>query len=85
MECRPGCGACCIAPRIVQAFHGMPNGKAAGERCVHLDDDNRCGLFNTPERPLFCRQFLAEPEVCGESRDEAMVLLQTLELESEPA
>lgn len=85
MECRPGCGACCIAPRIVQAFHGMPNGKAAGEPCVHLDADNRCALFGAPERPLFCRQFLAEPATCGESRDEALMLLQTLELESEPA
>lgn len=85
MECRAGCGACCIAPRIVQSFHGMPDGKAAGERCVHLDGGNRCALFGAPERPLFCRQFLAEPEVCGESRDEAMALLQALELESEPA
>lgn len=85
MDCRPGCGACCIAPRIVQAFHGMPDGKAAGERCIHLDADNHCGLFGEPERPLFCRQFRAEPDVCGESRDEALVLLQTLELESEPA
>lgn len=84
MECRPGCGACCIAPRIVHGFHGMPEGKAAGERCVHLDTDNLCALFGAPERPSFCRQFLAEPEVCGESRDEALMLLRILELESEP-
>jgi hypothetical protein len=85
MECRPGCGACCIAPRIVQGFFGMPNGKAAGERCVHLDAQNHCRLFGRPERPRFCEQFRAEPEICGEHRDEALALLTALEIESEPS
>lgn len=29
-ECRPGCGACCIAPSISSPIPGMPEGKAAG-------------------------------------------------------
>ncbi|HEY9032518.1 MAG TPA: YkgJ family cysteine cluster protein, partial [Pseudomonadales bacterium] len=27
MECRPGCGACCIAASLNQPFFGMPQGK----------------------------------------------------------
>src|SRR5690606_40832938 len=49
MECRPGCGACCIAPSISSAIPGMPNGKPAGVRCLHLTDANYCGLFRSEE------------------------------------
>ena len=31
MECRLGCGACCIAPGIHEPFAGMPQGKPAGK------------------------------------------------------
>ncbi|HAI50813.1 MAG TPA: zinc/iron-chelating domain-containing protein, partial [Enterobacteriaceae bacterium] len=27
MECRPDCGACCIAPSISTPIPGMPHGK----------------------------------------------------------
>lgn len=27
MDCRPGCGACCIAPSITSPIPGMPHGK----------------------------------------------------------
>ncbi len=79
MNCRAGCGACCIAPSISSPIPGMPHGKAAGVRCVQLSDDNYCGLFGKPERPAVCSAFLAEPEVCGSTREEAIRLLDWLE------
>lgn len=75
MNCRAGCGACCIAPSISSPIPGMPHGKAAGERCVHLSADNYCGLFGKPERPAVCSAFKAEPDVCGSSREQALQLL----------
>ncbi|PAS17689.1 hypothetical protein CGT75_04930, partial [Vibrio cholerae] len=50
MDCRLGCGACCIAPSISSPIPGMPNGKPAGVRCVQLNEDNLCQLFGRPER-----------------------------------
>jgi Fe-S-cluster containining protein len=32
MNCRLGCGACCIAPSISSPIPGMPQGKPAGVR-----------------------------------------------------
>jgi hypothetical protein len=80
MECREYCGACCVAPSISRPYHGMPQGKAAGQRCVHLDANLRCELFGDPRRPKFCCTFKAEPGVCGESRDQALLILAELEL-----
>ena len=57
----------------------MPDGKPAGIRCIHLSADYRCLIFDDPGRPKVCAQFKAEPEVCGTSREEAMVLLGDLE------
>ena len=85
MECRAGCGACCIVPAIHTPFFGMPGGKAAGQRCIHLTVDWLCGLFNDPRRPECCSQFLAETEYCGNDRDTALILLTSLERESDPA
>ncbi|HRZ01930.1 MAG TPA: YkgJ family cysteine cluster protein, partial [Burkholderiaceae bacterium] len=45
MNCRPGCGACCIAPSITRPLPGMPDGKPAGVPCAHLDADLRCALW----------------------------------------
>lgn len=56
----------------------MPGGKPAGVRCIHLLDNNMCALFNTPERPKVCSDFKPEKEFCGESRDEAYLILYTL-------
>ncbi|GHB10361.1 hypothetical protein GCM10009038_05170 [Salinicola rhizosphaerae] len=53
----------------------MPDGKPAGVRCVQLDDQNLCKLFNDPHRPTLCRQFDYDEAVCGESREEALVIL----------
>ena len=79
MECREHCGACCIAPSISSPIPGMPDGKPAGVACIHLSVDYRCLIFKDPNRPKVCDQFKAEPEVCGTSREEAMLLLGDLE------
>ncbi len=79
MECRPDCGACCIAPSIGSPIPGMPEGKPAGVRCIHLQPDNACGLFGRPERPAVCGDFKPDPSVCGESRDQALQLITWLE------
>lgn len=85
MQCRSGCGACCIAPSINTPFLGMPAGKPAGVRCVHLLEDYRCGLFGRPERPAACGEFQAEPDYCGTHRDEALTILTDLEAFSKPS
>ncbi len=84
MNCRPGCGACCIAPSIVRPFYGMPGGKPAGVACVHLQQDYRCALFGDPRRPELCAQFLPEPSLCADSRAQALVNLRQLEQLSLP-
>jgi uncharacterized protein len=78
--CRPGCGACCIAPSISSPIPGMPRGKPAGVRCVQLDADNLCRLFDDPRRPAVCRDFDYDPGLCGQDRDEALALIAALEL-----
>lgn len=80
MECRNHCGACCIAPSISGPLPGMPQGKAAGEPCLHLLTDMRCALFGQPERPAVCGAFAAMADVCGGSKTEAMWLINELEL-----
>jgi len=84
MECRVGCGACCIAPSITSPMPGMPDGKPAGVRCIHLTADYRCALFGKPERPTFCNDFRASEEVCGCSRQEALARLILLERVTKP-
>jgi len=79
MVCRSDCGACCIAPSITTPMPGMPQGKAAGQKCLHLDDKFLCRLWGTTERPAFCDQFKAELAYCGSHRDEAMAILTALE------
>lgn len=76
MECREGCGACCIAPSISSAIPGMPEGKPAGVACIHLTLDHRCAIFSSPLRPRVCDQFAADPQMCGENREEALTLLR---------
>ena len=79
MDCRPDCGACCIAVSISSPVPGMPDGKPAGARCIHLLDDYKCALFGNPSRPQVCSDFKAEPEFCGNSREEAMRILSSLD------
>lgn len=75
MQCRVGCGACCIAASITSPIPGMPDGKPSGIRCVNLDDLNHCTVWQHPHYPAVCRDFIAKKDVCGGSSDEA---LQTL-------
>ncbi|MBE3561271.1 MAG: YkgJ family cysteine cluster protein [Ktedonobacteraceae bacterium] len=79
MECRVGCGACCIAPSISSPIPGMPHGKPAGTRCVQLTLDNRCRLFGKPERPAVCRSLQPSAEMCGRSTRETFLHLRSLE------
>ena len=84
LECRVGCGACCIAPSISSPIPGMPNGKPAGMRCAQLTDDNRCKLFGRPERPAVCANLRPSREMCGWNRVEALMWLNDLEHATAP-
>jgi Fe-S-cluster containining protein len=84
LDCRPGCGACCVAPSITLPIPGMPHGKPAGVRCVNLDDTNRCNLWGQPSYPSFCRTFPAMADACGSTNEQAMVLLTIMERDTTP-
>lgn len=85
MECRIGCGACCIALSISSPIPGMPDGKPAGVRCVQLTEDNLCRLFGTPERPEVCNRLRPNEEMCGSTREEALAYLSFLERATAPS
>jgi uncharacterized protein len=82
--CRPGCGACCIAPSVASPIPGMPRGKPAGVRCVQLTDDLCCALYGRPERPAFCVGLRPSPDLCGATAAEAMHLIAALEAATRP-
>jgi hypothetical protein len=84
MECRTGCGACCIAPSITSPIPGMPHGKPAGVPCVQLLPDLRCSLFGRPERPAFCAGLRPHETMCGADRAEALRILTALEQATAP-
>ncbi|MAU12238.1 MAG: zinc/iron-chelating domain-containing protein [Anaerolineaceae bacterium] len=84
MDCRVGCGACCIAPSISSPIPGMPNGKPAGVRCVQLTDDNRCKLFGKPERPAVCSSLHPSIDMCGDNDTYAFEYLTELEALTSP-
>lgn len=79
MQCRNGCAACCIAPSISSAIVDMPAGKPAGMRCVQLDDDLRCKIFNDARRPAVCASLKPSVDMCGDTREYAMIFLTQLE------
>ena len=79
MECRLGCGACCIAPSISSPIPGMREGKPAGVRCIQLSDDNRCLLWRSALRPAVCSSFAPSDETCGANSEYAMRYLSQLE------
>jgi Fe-S-cluster containining protein len=83
MQCRAGCGACCIAPSISSPIPGMPSGKSAGTPCVHLDGNYLCALFESAERPEVCVRFQAGEELCGDTRTEALARLEWLERQTQ--
>ena len=84
MDCRVGCGACCIALSISSPIPGMPEGKPTGVRCVQLTDDNRCGIYGRAERPAVCVRLRPEEEMCGETAEEALAWLYALERATRP-
>ncbi len=84
MDCRSDCGACCIAPSISSPIPGMPLGKPANTRCVHLDDNMRCGIFYSPLRPAVCASLQAMREMCHHTREETLVYLIALEAVTAP-
>ncbi|HEY0333369.1 MAG TPA: YkgJ family cysteine cluster protein [Stenotrophomonas sp.] len=84
LDCREGCGACCVAPSITSPLPGMPQGKPAGVPCVQLDAAMRCGVFGRPERPGFCGSLKPSADMCGSSREQALSLLEALEIATRP-
>jgi len=84
MQCRSGCGACCIAPSITSPLPGMPEGKPAGVPCVQLLPDMRCAVFGQPERPAFCGGLQAAADMCGDHRDAALLWLTQLDASTAP-
>ncbi|MDP2805382.1 MAG: YkgJ family cysteine cluster protein [Gallionellaceae bacterium] len=84
MQCREGCGACCIAPSITSALPDMPQGKPSGVKCAQLLEDFRCAVFGKPERPPFCAGLKPSIEMCGESREHALHWLSELERATHP-
>lgn len=75
MQCRSHCAACCIAPSISTPIPGMLQGKSAGVACVQLDEQLRCKLWGSAERPAVCGAFDAAREHCGDSREQALQIL----------
>lgn len=84
MNCRERCGACCIAPGIHTPFFGMPEGKPAGVRCVHLSTELRCVIFADPRRPAACSAFAADRQFCGDTAEQALQILSQLEQDTRP-
>jgi hypothetical protein len=79
MDCRVGCGVCCIAPSISSPMPGMPYGKPAGVRCLHLTHDHPCALYGKPGRPEVCTRLRPSEEMCGQTAREAFVWLAWIE------
>ncbi|MES2325073.1 MAG: Fe-S-cluster oxidoreductase [Pseudomonadota bacterium] len=53
-------------------------------RCVQLMDDNGCAIFGLPERPAFCASLQPARDMCGDSREHAMLWLASLETATAP-
>jgi hypothetical protein len=62
----------------------MPAGKAAGVRCVQVDDGERCRLFGHPDRPPVCTSLQASADMCGTSRAQAIHWIDRLEQHTQP-
>ena len=85
MECRPNCGACCIATSIEGAIPGMPEGKPAGVPCVNLDTTTMaCRIWERDDYPALCRAYTPTEAYCGGSANEAIRLIGELEEATRP-
>jgi len=78
-QCRPDCGACCIAPSISSAIPGMSGGKPSATKCIQLTEDLLCKVFNHPDRPKVCGNFKFDILICGENKNDAMKIMGELE------
>lgn len=79
MKCRERCGACCIVPSISSPIPGMPGGKPAGVRCIHLTEELICSIYESTERPKVCDGFQPDKLVCGDNQEEAIKIFSELE------
>ena len=85
MQCRPNCGACCIAPSITSTLPNMPKGKPAGVFCTNLSSSNfQCKIWEQGDYPKVCRDFKACDDVCGDNREEALRLITWFERATNP-
>ena len=84
MKCRPGCIACCSVISISSPLPGMPDGKPAGVRCVNLDENNLCRIYDNPLRPSVCRNLMPNAEMCGSDNQYAEAYLAELERLTSP-
>jgi hypothetical protein len=78
VDCRPNCGACCIAPSVTSLE------KPAGVACRYLDTDLRCAIFGHSGRPACCAGLQPSAEMCGASREQALRWLADLEARTAP-
>lgn len=62
----------------------MPEGKPTDVRCIQLDADNNCLIYDKPERPLVCANLRPLEEMCGQTSDEAFAYLAFLEQNTTP-
>jgi uncharacterized protein len=62
----------------------MPHGKPANVPCVQLTAALQCALFGRPERPAVCTSLRPTREMCGDSREQAMLWLGGLEVQTRP-
>jgi len=83
MECHK-CGACCEFMSISSYIPGHRENKPVGVKCMHLDGNNLCRLFDDPLRPDICSAFQPVPELCGTNRKEAVRLITAAELLTKP-
>jgi Fe-S-cluster containining protein len=84
MNCRPNCGACCIALSISSPIPGLPKGKPAGMRCIHLTDNLQCAIYTSPDKPKACAGLKPSEEMCGNSAEDAYAYLMMLEKATAP-
>lgn len=62
----------------------MPQGKPAGVPCIQLDDDLQCRIFGSPLRPACCSGLQPQAEMCGDTREQALVWIGQLEAATQP-
>ena len=57
----------------------MSEGKLAGVRCIQLDVNNQCLIYDKPERPIVCANLRSSEEMCGQTSGDALAYLASLE------